>query len=306
MKPELSSGNTPCIRSPGRWLLLVLAVACCVPDVVFAQLFGSNLIVNGNAESGPGSTDGSTQPIPNAPGWAVTGNFLINHYNIAGGFPLTSDPGSPTRANNYFCGGDNNASSTAAQSINVAAGTASIDAAGVAYNLSGWLGGFSNQDDNATLTVTFRNAGAAAIGTASIGPVKSTDRANATGMLFRSTSGFVPVGTRTIDVVLQMTRDSGSFNDGYADDLSLVLSTFNSQSDCLFNWAERNFPTLFAPAGAISNTFAPYYYRLYPQTGAILATSSADHNVYYVGPLSGNSILSVGALSGWLTTSGCQ
>ncbi len=74
------------------------------------------------------------------------------------------------------------------------------------------------------LTVTFRNAGAASIGSASIGPVTAADRANATGMLLRAAGGAVPVGTRTIDVVLQMTRLSGSYNDGYADDLSLVLS----------------------------------------------------------------------------------
>jgi len=101
------------------------------------------------------------------------------------------------------------------------------------------------------------------------------------------------------------------FNAGGAGNTASALvtvtpATFISQSDCLFNWAESNYPSFFAPAGAISNTLAPYYYRFYLQTNAYLATSSADSHVYYLGPLSNYSILDVGALSGWLSTAGCQ
>lgn len=76
--------------------------------------------------------------------------------------------------------------------------------------------------------------------------------------------------------------------------------------DCLFNWAENNFPGFFSPAGAASSMLAQYYYRYYPQTNAYLATSSADNHVYYLGPLTSNSILDLGPLSSWLSTSGCQ
>ena len=86
----------------------------------------------------------------------------------------------------------------------------------------------------------------------------------------------------------------------------ITVPAFISRSDCLFNWAESIYPNLFAPMGAISNTLAPCYYRYYPQTNAYLATSSADNHVYYLGPLSNNSILDVGALSPWLSTAGCQ
>ncbi len=77
-------------------------------------------------------------------------------------------------------------------------------------------------------------------------------------------------------------------------------------SDCLFTWAEKTYPNLFAPAGAMSNTAAQYYYRYYAQTNAYLATSSADNHVYYLGPSSNDSILDVGELSTWLATAGCQ
>ena len=43
-------------------------------------------------------------------------------------------------------------------------------------------------------------------------------------MLERGTSGGLPVGTRSINALLQMTRTDGAYNDGYADNLSLVLT----------------------------------------------------------------------------------
>jgi hypothetical protein len=88
--------------------------------------------------------------------------------------------------------------------------------------------------------------------------------------------------------------------------VTVAPATFISQSDCLFNWAESNYPIFFGPAGAMSNILAPYYYRYYLQSNAYLGTSAVDSHVYYLGPLSNNSILDVGALSGWLLTAGCQ
>ena len=88
--------------------------------------------------------------------------------------------------------------------------------------------------------------------------------------------------------------------------LSVTAFASISQPDCFFNWAERTYPTFFAPAGVISNTLTPYYFRYYPQSNAYLGTSSADNHVYYFGPLSNSSLLDLGALSGWLATAGCQ
>ena len=86
----------------------------------------------------------------------------------------------------------------------------------------------------------------------------------------------------------------------------LPMPILISQSNCLFNWAERTYASLFAPVGAISNTFAPYYYRYYPQTNTYLGTSSDDNHAYYLGPLSNYSLFDVGALSGWLSIAGCR
>ena len=81
-----------------------------------------------------------------------------------------------------------------------------------------------------------------------------------------------------------------------------AVSTLAS-SDCLFDWAERNYPQLFAPAGRPSLTLQTYYYRYYPGTKSYVGISAADGNVYYLSPA--GVLQNVGALAGWLTTAGC-
>ena len=76
-----------------------------------------------------------------------------------------------------------------------------------------------------------------------------------------------------------------------------------SPSDCLFNWAEKNYPQLFSPAGATSQTSVPYYYRYYQNTNSYLGISSDNNHVYYLGP--DGVLQDVGQLSGWLSTAGC-
>jgi hypothetical protein len=76
-----------------------------------------------------------------------------------------------------------------------------------------------------------------------------------------------------------------------------------SRSDCLFNWAESNYPQLFSPAGASTQSSSPYHYRFYQYTNSYIGVSSLDDHVYYLGP-DGN-FLDVGSLSTWLTTAGC-
>lgn len=80
-------------------------------------------------------------------------------------------------------------------------------------------------------------------------------------------------------------------------------SVSTASADCLFNWAERNHPGLFAPAGGASATSAPYYYRFYAGTSVYLGVSTADANVYY---LTGGQLFSAGPLATWRVTAGCS
>ena len=75
-------------------------------------------------------------------------------------------------------------------------------------------------------------------------------------------------------------------------------------TDCLFNWAEQNYPGLFAPAGAASGTLGAYTYRYYSATNAYLGVSSNDNHVYYMG--SDGVLQDEGAMAKWLPLAGCQ
>jgi hypothetical protein len=184
-----------------------------------ATMDSGNLIVNGNAEAAPGSTNAS--PVK-TPGWTSTGGASAIQYGTSE-YPSSTDPGPPDRGKNFFFGGEDDPMGTLTQTTDVSQYATSIDAGQVTYVLSGWLGGYSSQGDNATLTVTFEGASNRALGKGSIGPVTTAERMGETELLEKSAKGPVPTGTRSVRIVLTMVRLDGTSNDGYADDLSLVF-----------------------------------------------------------------------------------
>lgn len=185
-------------------------------------LFGTNLIVNGDAEAGSASRD-SYASIP-IPGWVVTNHLTVLRYGTPGGFPSANDPGPSERGKNMFVGGPQDASSAAVQTVSVEAASAAIDQGQVNYTLAGYLGGVSAQKDNALVRATFQDGKGATLGQASIGPVMPEEREYKTGLVRISTKGRLPAGTRKIEIRLEMTRLDGAYDDSFADDLSLVLS----------------------------------------------------------------------------------
>lgn len=205
-------------------------IAASLTSVARAQSFATNLIVNGDAESGIGVSDDTSTSLV-VPGWTrpvlpgADNAFSAVKYvavQAPDSFPGHNSPGPADRGLNFFAGGPSTSHSLARQSIDLTALGSSIDT-GVSYTLSGFLGGFDIQEDAATLTVSFRNGSELPIGSASIGPVGPLDRSG-TGLEFRTTSGLVPVGTRSVVVTLDMARVDGDYNDGYADNLSFQLS----------------------------------------------------------------------------------
>lgn len=201
---------------------ILLASLAALPSTALAVTYGQNLIVNGDAETDVGSTDGSV--IGPVSGFTTQGNFTVTQYAAGGGFPEATDPGPVTRGLNFFSGGPESDSSSAFQLIDLSANAASIDTGEVSFDLSAFLGGFSGQSDNAVLTVSFLDASNLALGSASLGPVTEVDRDNITGLLQRETTGALPTGTRALGVTLAFSRINGSYNDGYADNLSLSIA----------------------------------------------------------------------------------
>ena len=80
-------------------LTLAMAGALVMINVVAAQpaaaapVVGSNLIVNGDAEAGPGDNVFPANPAVDVPGWTQTGGFTAVDYTIGSGYPTPSDPG---------------------------------------------------------------------------------------------------------------------------------------------------------------------------------------------------------------------
>jgi hypothetical protein len=189
----------------------------------------ANLLVNGDAESGIGSPGMATIVEP-LPGWLTSGNLtasLWSAYNGQTGGSTGSNLfyGGHTGGNTFVAPYTNAANSVALQDVNVAARAADIDAGNLICNLSGLLGGYQGQDDNARFTANFLDAGGRTISNLTIGPVLAADRTNVSGVLPRSASAAVPAGTRTIRCVLLMTWENGGYNDAAADNLSVSLSS---------------------------------------------------------------------------------
>lgn len=200
--------------------VLTITVAA-IPSPSIGPIFGHNLVVNGDAEADAGADDETLVVKPT--GWSTRGQFTAFQYGGISGFPDMRAPGPPDRGKNFFTGGDAHRS-TATQQIPVVAAARAIDAGIATYTFSGWLGGYAEQGDYAMATAEFLSTDGAKLDEATIGPVTAADRQNRTGLFFRAKTGSVPRGTRSIRVTIAATRLVGVSNDGYSDDISLVLS----------------------------------------------------------------------------------
>jgi hypothetical protein len=205
----------------GRFLAFAVA-ALIAPASASAAIPAGNLLVNPGAEAGPGATDASTIVAP--PGWTVESTFTAVAYGTPD-FPTAADATALGGGANFFAGGPGGATSAATQVVDVSGAAAEIDAGKVAATLGAQLGGYSSQTDRATVTATFLTPENNATGSVTLPPVTATDRNSVTGLIARTASGAVPLGTRKISVRIDATRDAGSYNDGYIDNVSLVLGT---------------------------------------------------------------------------------
>jgi hypothetical protein len=181
-----------------------------------------NLIKNGTAEKGTGGT-GAVVPVP---GWTQTtgSTFTAVTYTAGGGFPDGTSPGPTNRGLNFFAGGPGDATAIAEQTVRLKPYATAIAGGGVTFDLTGYLGGFSTQNDQASVEIQFKDRHGVTLQSDTIGPVDATNRGGLTGLLLRGANGSVPVDAKTVLVRLVLVRTDGTYNDGYADNLSLKLS----------------------------------------------------------------------------------
>jgi uncharacterized protein (TIGR03437 family) len=210
-----------------KLLFQVAALTAGAIAIANAQtIFGSNIIVNSGAESGAGG-DGTAQ-VAQVPGWSRTGGCDVYAYNTASS---NTDGIAPTdivprgAGNNYFGGGIQPVSCQFSQTIDLSSGTTAIDAGTVTFAVSAYLGGFGSDGDFSTLALVFQDANGSQLSSVLLGPVGLSDRAEQqSGLYLRRQIGQVPVGARNAAVNLNMTWVNGTNNEGYADNLVLMLN----------------------------------------------------------------------------------
>ena len=212
-------------------LALLLAAFVCAPNA-HAATTSANLIVNGDANAGYCTTDWTAAST--LPGWKVVSGSPDVVCSSAGslGYPSGATPDSA-----FFAPGDQGDGSVE-QTVDVSSAASAIDAGGVDFNLSGWLGGWTTYSGYTDVSLEFLSSTGAQLGTtASLPTVTESERGGTTEFLARSTTGAVPTGTRSILVQLAFV-DSAS-EAGYAEHLSLTLNTPVSA------------PTLTPPASSV-------------------------------------------------------
>ncbi|GAA0723173.1 hypothetical protein GCM10009105_34950 [Dokdonella soli] len=195
-------------------------MAACAYSAAAVASTSGNLIVGGDGEAGHCTGDWSA--VTTVPGWTVVqGSPVVVCYSI-GSF---STPGTPSRGNAFIADGPYG-DSALTQTIDVSVAGSAIDSGSTTYTLSGWLGGWGSYAGQAIVTASFLDAGGQSLGSsAQLPAVTAADRGYSNAFLSRSITNKVPTGTRSISVLLQFIDTSGSYNVGYADNLSLTLST---------------------------------------------------------------------------------
>jgi hypothetical protein len=187
-----------------------------------SSLAGKNWIVNGDAESGPG-TDGTTV-VAHVPGWTTSGAFNVIVYGSPNGYPADNTPGPTDRGKNFFSGGPEGDRSSATQTIDLTSVAPLLATGKFSYSFSAWMGGVSGQNDHVELAAQFLGTGDTVLATAALPKVLDDERSGETELLLKKVSGPVPPGTLKIKIDMEMVKTDGGENDAYADNLSLVLT----------------------------------------------------------------------------------
>jgi hypothetical protein len=208
-------------------IIVPLVVVGAVSNVehAAAAIPQGNLVVNGDAETGPGATDSFTSACP--PAWTCSagpepGGPTAVRYGTPG-FPDIAEGQRIGGGLNFLAGGPNQATSGISQLVNVSGAIPEIDTGQGQLTVSACLGGNGAEPDSALLTAGFYSD-TALLGQAGPLTVTQSDRNDATKLLLRSSSGPVPTGTRQILLEVRFNRGAPAYNDGYVDNVTVTMS----------------------------------------------------------------------------------
>ena len=207
--------------------------------IILCLDFNINVVRNGDAETGPCSVSGE---LPGPSIWKYNGNVTQLSYSD----PVTisqrvTSPGPryrkpiifhaynvlffSDRGNCYFCGGYGIVSSMW-QTVNLShyIDLYYIDNQIAKYNLSAWIGGLTNQDDNGALSLRFLDQFNQIIGSVvALGPILAADRRNITKLVPCQTQGVIPLGTYFFKIEVIFNLVNGGFNNGNIDNIAVTI-----------------------------------------------------------------------------------
>lgn len=106
------------------------------------------------------------------------------------------------------------------------------------------------------------------------------------------------------NVVLKVSNATGQSALSTVQNITVTGSTTVTDADKVFTWAEITYPAFFAPANSTSLSITGYRYRAYSGGSFLAVNDSGTAHLYYLGPLSGNTVLDLGPLTTWLTQAG--
>jgi hypothetical protein len=182
--------------------------------------FDTNLIVNGDAEMERGF-DGFF-PDAALPGWTDEGWSTATAYG-SDGFPSMESIGPDDRGSSFLCGGGTSDHTVIWQDIDLSGLSDAVDGGSVGYQLAGWLGGYSDQEDRAEVVLQLFDAAGVVLATETLPAVTSAERDDETGLRLRTRFGMISPFTRSARVTVNMYRSTG-YNDGYADNLVFMMT----------------------------------------------------------------------------------
>src|SRR3954452_18213065 len=192
------------------------------PASAQAALPTGNLIVNGDAETGPSGEGGQ---VFRPPGWELSTD--ISQIRYATGHAPAGDAADPVAAGAtaLFAGGPGNAPRTMRQVLALDAATrAAIARGNVSVTLSADLGGYADEPD-AVLVELVYGASAAVVPTGiSVGPITRDDRGHETKLIRRTAKALLSSDVAYMRVDVEFLTGTGTYLDGMADNLSVTLS----------------------------------------------------------------------------------
>ncbi len=182
-----------------------------------------NLLRNPGAEASPGSSDLLAMKPPLD--WTTTGGLTALRYSALSG---AGDSG-VDHGYNLFSGSPENELNLASQVVDVSSAARQIDEGKLQAVLSGWLSAGSGEQEIAHLRAFFRDTLGKALGSLEVASTPSASQVS--GLLERHEStGNVPSGARSIEVVVELHRYTGTGGGSVADDLSLIIQEIPAQS----------------------------------------------------------------------------